>query len=310
MSKNIKLQKSLVLTLKVTLFIVFCYLLYQQISKLTLEQFQSITIDRPLFLFFTFLLFFMNWGFEFLKWLKIIQVYDIKLSGKKLLSSFFSGITTGVVTPNRIGNFIGRIIYFKGKLRAQIVLGTLYSNFSQFLVTLLFGIPSFIYLYDIVFYSYGNKTLYLSLVFLFLSVLFYFSVPFLKFKNIPLLTRKLNVLTQFQEKSKKLYLSFILFSTGRFIAFSLQYFCFLVAFGVAFSFDLLMAIFMFYLISTLIPTLFLSKLVVREATGLFILSFFVENSAIIVVSSLLLWVVNLGVPAIIGMYFILKKKNL
>lgn len=306
--KNIKIRKSLVFGLKLLLFVVVSYFFYQQITKLTLTQFQLLSAKNPFYFFIIILLLFINWFFELWKWYYVLNINKISYSFNQLFSSYFSGVTTGVITPNRLGNFIGRMIFFKGKVRTQLILGTLYSNFSQFIATILFGVFSFIFLGEIIFDNYGNNLFYVALILSFVSVVLYFLVPYLKLNNFRVFNRKFNILRNFQIQSKDLMFPLLFLSMGRYLAFSFQYFFFFLAFDVPPSLLLLSGIFMFYLISTLIPSVFLGKLVVRETVGLLILSYFIENSAVIVVSSLLLWLINLGIPSIIGLIFILRKK--
>lgn len=309
MNKNIKVRKTLVWTLKLILFIGVVYFFGQQVSRLKLSQFQSIKVEHYFCLFLVVFLLPINWGFELLKWKHILKVNKIKISLKELTHSLFSGVTTGVITPNRIGNFIGRMLFFKGKVRAYLLLGTLYSNFSQFLVTLIFGAVSFLLLHTIIFEAYGNSVVSSAILFSVLSLLFYFSVPLIPLPRMKFLNRKKNILRHFHKQSKKLVFPLLFFSVARYLVFTFQFLLMLMAFGEEPSIVLYAGIFMLYFVSTLTPSVFFGKLIVRETAGLIILSFFITNDAIIIVSSLLLWFINLGVPSLFGMFFIVRKKT-
>ena len=281
----------------------------EQISRLSLIQFKSLSFENPSYFILVLLLLPFNWGFELLKWQEILKVNKIEYSLKKILSSLFSGVTTGIVTPNRIGNFIGRMLFFNGKVRSQLILGTLYSNFAQFTVTLIFGAVSVLFLHGTLFKFYGLYLSNLSILVTVTSLCFYFAVPFIRLPNITVLNRKQNVLSRFQEHSKKFVFPLFFLSGARYLVFSLQFILMLMTFGIEPTIDLITGIFLLYFVSTLTPSLLFGKLVVREAAALIILSAFVENEAIIVVSSLLLWVINLGVPSLIGLFFMLSKKS-
>lgn len=309
MIKNIKVRKTLVWTLKLVLFIGVLYFFVQQVLRIEFRHFQSIYLSQPFYLIAVVLLLPVNWGLELLKWQRILKANHIDYSLKALFQSLFSGVTTGIITPNRIGNFIGRMIFFKGKVRGQLILGTLYSNFSQFLVTLLFGAIGFILLKEILFQAYGATIVNTSIVISILSLMFYFAVPIVPLSNFRFLNKKLNILIQFQKVSTKLIFPLLLFSSLRYLVFSIQFLFMLMAFGAAASFNLYAGILLLYLVSTLTPSLFFGKLLIRETAGLIILSLFINNSAIIVISSLLLWFVNLGIPSLLGLLFILRKKN-
>lgn len=307
--KNIKVRKTLVWALKLVLFVVVIYFFQKQISKISIHQFQSIHFSQPIYFIFVLLLLPLNWGFELVKWIRILQVNQLHIGLKKLLSSLFFGVTTGLITPNRIGNFIGRIYFFKGKIRSQLILGTLYSNFSQFVVTLIFGVLSFAFLHDIILHTYGSHVTSLAIAIAFFSLAFYFSIPFVRLPHFLFLNRKRNVLSYFQNHSKKLVFPFLFLSAVRYLVFSFQFLFMLMAFDVEPTIQLLGGIFLLYLVSTLTPSLLFGKLVVRETAGLLILAYFIENNAIIVVSSLFLWFINLGIPSVVGLLVMLRKKT-
>ncbi len=291
------------------LFIFVLYFFIRQISQIEFNQFKSLEVRNPICFVVVVLLLPVNWGLELLKWQSILKVNSIRFSVKELIYSLFSGVSTGIITPNRIGNFIGRMIFFKGKVRGQLILGTLYSNFAQFLVTLLFGAVAFLYFFDFEFSSFKDSGKLLLISILFLSILFYFLVPFIPLSKIRRLNRKQNILVLFQKQATKIFLPLIGLSSLRYFVFSIQFLLMLMTFGVEPSFMLYSGILTVYLVSTLTPSLLFGKLIIRETVGLLILGFVLENDSIIVASSLLLWLVNLGVPSLLGLFFILKKKT-
>lgn len=291
------------------LFIGVLYFFVQQISQIDFKQFNSLDLKEPFYFFLVLFLLPVNWGLELLKWQRILKVIGIKYSIRELTHSLFSGVSTGIITPNRVGNFIGRMIFFKGKIRGQIILGTLYSNFAQFLVTIIFGTIGFLYMFGfrLSFFEDSIKLLLISVITL--SLLFYFAVPFVELGRFKNLYRKQNILFRFQSHAKKLYLPLISLSSIRFIVFSFQFLFMLMSFGVEASFTLYSGILTLYLVSTLTPSILFGKLIIRETAGLLILGLIIDDDAVIVVSSLLLWLVNLGLPSLLGLIFILKKKS-
>lgn len=124
------------------------------------------------------LLLFPNYYLEYLKWDKILLATNQQVKQSVKIQSFLAGIITGMLTPNMQGNFIGRIYYFQRKYRLPIILLTLTSNLGQFCITIVLGIIA-------LFILNGQTLPYLSLLllFLFISLLFYFTfekIPFLK----------------------------------------------------------------------------------------------------------------------------------
>src|SRR5690554_8019343 len=216
-NKNIKVQKTFVWTLKGILFIGVSYFFIQQLLKLKLSQLHDLNIESFYFFILVFFLLPLNWGIELLKWQRILKVNKIYIVSNTLIQSLFSGVTTGIITPNRICNFIGRMLFFKGKVRAQLILGTLYSNFSQFLVTVIFGAFSFLTLHSFIFESYGTSIVNTVWVISFISIVFYFLVPFISFPQLKILNKKWNVLNHFQKYSKKLVFPLFIYSSMRYL---------------------------------------------------------------------------------------------
>lgn len=292
------------------LFVVVLYFFLHQLSRLKLSHFASIKLENWKYFILVLILLPFNWGFELFKWKHILKVNKIQFSFNKLIRSLLSGVTTGIITPNRLGNFIGRMLFFKGKVRGQLILGTLYSNFAQFLISLLFGFIGLLLLDELIFEALHDYVTSILFIIIMILILFYFIVPYIRLPKLKYLNKKQNILTQFQLLAKALVFPIFLLSGLRYLVFSLQYFFMLMAFGVASSFMIFAGIFLIYLISTLTPSLIFGKLVIRESAGLLVLSLFFENDAIIIVSSLLLWVINLGIPSLFGLFFILRKKSL
>ena len=93
------------------------------------------------------------------------------------------------------------------------------------------------------------------------------------------------------------------------LVFILQFALLLIGFGAMFSHELIYSLFVLYLVSTLTPTLILGKLVVRETLALLILGTIIFNPVIILAASFSLWLINLGFPAVVGLYFFFKPKT-
>src|SRR5690554_1640241 len=292
------------------LFVVVLFLFVKQISQLNISQFYSLSFENPGYFILVILLLPFNWGFELLKWREILKANEIEYNLKKILSSLFSGVTTGIITPNRIGNFIGRMLFFKGKIRRQLILGTLYSNFAQFLSTITFGAISIIWFHEVLFSTYGELATYISCIILLICLTFYVVITYVSLPSLKFINKKENLLKHYQVNARQFVFPLFYLSSLRYLIFSFQFLLRLMAFGEPFSLLLLAGVFFTYLVSTLIPSFVFGKLLIRETSGLVILSFVVENEMVIIVSSLLLWLINLGIPSLIGMFFIFRKKFL
>jgi len=278
-------------------------LFYKQLSKITQTQLSSISIQLPTWFSIAILLVLPNQWFEFKKWKKIVSSFSTITSKTTLVKSYFAGNITGFVTPNLLGNFIGRMYYFERRYRPKIIVLTLLANGSQFLTSIYFGLLSITLFGFKHFQIPPFNPIYLA-VFIFSTLVFYFTFErilnrfhFLKKINIHLLN------------SFEIRYSLLLYSIIRYLIFSFQYFLILCSFGVPIDLKLIPIIWSIYFWSTLTPSLWFGKIVIRESISIWILSQYIENTGIILIASISLWFINQGIPAIIGFPFLKMQKK-
>ena len=76
------------------------------------DEFKQILPDKgwlwPLIICLVLMI--MNWGLEALKWQVLVKSTQ-PLNFIQAFGSVLAGLATGLITPNRIGNFIGRNAY-------------------------------------------------------------------------------------------------------------------------------------------------------------------------------------------------------
>jgi hypothetical protein len=241
-----------------------------------------------------------NWGLEALKWKYIsgkFQPLDFMAAYKGVIT----GIPIGLITPNRIGEYGGRIIYLNRENRIKGIVGAVTGNISQMLATCLFSLPGLF-----IFFS-GNQYSYLKLPALVLAVLlviFYFAIrklpEFLKSKVF----RFLAIVKQYKTK----YLSvLLLLSSIRYLVFLAQFYLLLSACDVALS---LKEVFVFlplvFLAISIIPGFALTEWGIRGSASLFFIGSISSNHAGILAAATLLWIFNIALPALFGTVFLAK----
>lgn len=309
MFRNIKVRKSFGAIIKVIVFIGVCLALYIKLKDFSVEEIEEIHIGNWVYFLTAVGLMIVNWGIELIKWSLITKPFRENRRKIVLVRSLFAGIATGIVTPNRLGNFLGRMLYFKGKKRILAALGTLYGNLAQFIATLIFG--------SIGLYAIGDELLTIDQLYLLKATLvivfclsFFIYIVFAFGPRIFLfLYRKhRNTVQILQEQLHDISFILLLLSVLRYMVFISQFGFLLLTFGAEYSENLIYALYLHFAITSILPSLIMGKLVIRETVALVILSSFIPNSAIIIVSSLSLWVINLGIPSLIGLYFLMNKK--
>lgn len=304
-----KNKKIIFILIKVSIVFGLFGLLYKQLSKVTITDWENINIIKYDFIIYSFLLVFLNWGIEWIKWLQTINLIQLK-NKKSLLNvfrSFMAGILTGLLTPSMLGNFIGRLYYFERKDRPNIILGTLITNYSQFFASIFFGALSVFILKETPWGINLNKPFLLFIISILILLLsFYFLFEKIKFK---LLTRKLsfNSFISLLEKRPIFRFKILFLSILRHFIFTLQFWLLFNAFEHAYNFDTFLWIWQIFLWTTLLPSLWFGKLIIRESMALIVLGAVGFGQVEILLASILLWIINLAVPSVFSL-FICKQK--
>ena len=305
MLKTKQNRKNLFVFAKLILFAGVLFLIYLQLSHVGLEQWNDFHLERPLMVLLSILLVLPNIYLSFLKWIITLRTLNISSTQSKRMQSFFAGIVTGLVTPNMIGNFLGRFYYFERSYRIQIILFTLLSNFSQFVSTITFGWIAFLIVGGVISIEVSdNYIVGVGLLLTFSYLCFFFIENFiLKFKKKTYFLEFKSLL----KNAKSYRLKILGLSFFRFIIFTTQFSFLLYAFGEELNFKLILGIWQVYLVTMVVPSLILGKIGVKEVIGIAILGTLGVNEFSIIFTSLIIWFVNTCLPALVG-FVVCKNK--
>ena len=293
-SKTIKKHKWIIFTMKLSLLLVFILLLFLQFKDLPKT---TLTLEKinPYIGFCVVLFIPLNWYCEYKKWQISVAYVSETESVKKIQHSFLAGIITGMLSPNMLGNFVGRIFYFHRSFRMDLIILTTLSNFSQFIWSMVFG------LLGIAVISYNEYTLVFwigaFLIILLLSFYFLFENYMLR---LPFLKKWIRRFSSFQF-NYRIKNSFLLWSGLRHVIFSLQFLFMLHFFNVELNFALVFWIWQVYFWVTLSPSLFLGKIVIRESIAIWVLSSAGVEAGPVILASLSIWILNLFIPTIFSL---------
>jgi uncharacterized membrane protein YbhN (UPF0104 family) len=301
------------------LVLTFLYIYKEIICKSELEDikrsyFQLFQNKQNLLtLVLVLLLMGVNWSLEAYKWRLMIAKIE-GISFFRSLKAVFSGVTVSLFTPNRIGEYGGRVFYLKPEDRVQGVFITMLSSMSQLLVTLLTGLVALIFF--IPKYQLLNPYLYYSIIIISLALLvlllfFYFNIYLLntfllKISWLKKAEEYIHVLMLYD--SKELAKVFLL-SLIRYLVFTIQYYLLLQLFQVYIPLsEGAVAISLSFLVMTLIPTFTLAEIGIRGSVCAYFIGFMSTNSFGILTASFTLWLVNLVLPALMGAFLILRLR--
>lgn len=288
------------------LFLSVLLLIYFQIERFKASAWSSFELQSSISLILAIGLVYLNIWIAYIQWKVTLKVVVPKTEIITRYQSFFAGIVTGIVTPNMIGNFIGRLYYFQRKYRVSITLFTLLSNYAQFLASLIFGWIAILIVGDLYIIPNSDSLIIILGIGVILAFLLYFFID-----NFLTRIKKKTYFENFKVllKKNKTYRSKILgLSLLRFFVFTIQFSLVLHSFGEVIDFTSILAIWQVYLLTMLIPSLFLGKIGVRESVALFVLTSLGMNEFAILFSSLIIWIVNTLLPALVGLVICKNKQ--
>jgi uncharacterized membrane protein YbhN (UPF0104 family) len=257
----------------------------------------------------------VNYGLEAQKWRIMVRPFYPALGLWPATLAVFAGMAAGVFTPNRIGEYAGRILFLKEGKRVEAIVATFVDRICQLLVTLLSGLVALVALLVWAETDLMEKILGDPLsrgVFLFLSVVLgavtlgLLILPRRLAKVIPgswnrrAWIRKTRFALQhldLRQVGKVLALSGL-----RYFVFSSQYLLLMYAFqyegGIAAGYWMVALIF---LGKSVLPVMGILELGVREAVALVVMVGFGSAEAVALGSTLMLYLVNILLPTVMGL---------
>lgn len=307
--KNSILYKYINLLFRFTIGVGAVWFIYVKLNSDFLDSLEGIKLNWS-FLILTIFLLFVNWGIEALKWrFAIKDIYEISFI--KALRLTFTGITIGLLTPNRIGEIPARAALLKTDSFKAVVLKTVASSFSQVVITFLLGGLGLVLTRK--YFNFNNLLLNAVIVLgLILLLTLYFNVkkllPFFeKFKIL----RNEKLINSLKEIRFKELVTLLVFSLLRYLVFFLQYWLILKSFGIDLvSVKEVFLIPVCFLLASSIPTILISEIGVRGSVALFVFGVVSDLDIQIVWASVLLWLINVALPAIFGLYNLKELKLL
>ena len=258
----------------------------------------------------------VNWGIESLKWRAAVT--DIhRFSFFQAFKAVLSGVSFSVVMPNRVGEYLGRMMYMPEGKRLKVVTVAIVCSYSQVLITLIAGAAGLLFLKEqLIGAGFMNLLAYqwatgiLTGVSILLTI-FYFNIGLLERLSEPVFKKTrwfylIEVISDFsvQRLGYLLGLSF-----ARYLVFVVQYMLIFSLFDVNVSpLTLLWIMSLVFLSLAVIPTVALAEIGIRGEIMLKLVGIFSGNSLGIVLAAVVVWIINLILPALAGTLFMLQVR--
>jgi Flp pilus assembly pilin Flp len=215
-----------------------------------------------------------------------------------------------MLAPFGFGDIISRTFFLNSEKRYEAIGSLLLNRTSQFIPTMIFGLISVVFIAS---KTDNNLWLIAGLSLIIIAGLITFLARIKTIHNF--------IQTRFNSTLKLLLGAFryynnvdligiSLLSTLRYFTFSIQFLLVFIIFEVNLPIHiLLMCIFWIFLIKTLTPSLsIITDLAIRELSAVFYFSFWSIDQTEIALATLMIWFVNIIIPAILGIFFIPNLK--
>ncbi len=329
MALTAKVKKTINTALQIIIALLSVWFIYRQIDNPQVYLSFVITLGKNyntetfiLLMAISLLLMPVNWLLEAYKWKALIG-YSENISASQAFKSVLSGITFSLFTPNRTGDFVGRLLTLPHSNRITGAMLTLTGSIAQLITTLFMGlialcffIPQYFNLSQPLFVTGYAFVVICSVVICFLLIFIFLRIPY--FSGITYSSRRpfwrklyenLHIMALVERNTliTTLTLSFL-----RYLIFSAQFYLLLVAFGFSIPLsDAFVLIAMTYFTMAAIPTIALVDLGIRGSVSLFFFgmySTYPGASMSVLAATTSIWVINLALPAIAGLFFIYRLK--
>jgi hypothetical protein len=267
-----------------------------------LRKNEAFSMKVVLFLVFLSLL---NWFLEILKWKTLVATIE-NISFKNALEQSLGSLTASLFTPNRIGEYGAKAIYYTSEKRKKIVLLNLLANMMQMSVTVIFGSVGLLLLnskYDL---NIDYFKVFRFLVLIIVVVLFAtFGLKKNTFEIKGFSIQRL--LKFFKTVSAKTKITGIIFSVMRYLVFSFQFYYLLHVFGVNLSYyNAMVVITSMYLLASVLPSVFIFDVVIKSSVAVYLFSIVGVDDFTTLCGVTLMWLLNFVLPSIFGSYYVLN----
>ena len=297
-----KAKQFIVLLVKIFIVVGAFYFIYNELAnndQLDWTKFLIVFNKNQSVLGILFIVFlsFQNRFLEILKWQNLVQTIKT-ISVAEATKQVLAALTAGIFTPNGIGEYAGKALYYEKDKTAEIVFLNFVCNGIQLILTIFFGIIGLLYLGFGVWVAeiLGLFAIIITILLLLKKVKIKgYSINdfFVKLKTIP----------------KAIHRKNILMATGRYLTFSHQYYFLFLAFDVHLPYWSMMAtIATVYFLASSLPNFQFLDFAIKGSIGIYFYNLLGVNQWIVVFITTLMWFLNIVIPIVIGSFYVLNFK--
>lgn len=300
--------------MKLSIVIGAFYFIYSKLSKNENLQFndfitflQKNDTFTPKTIVLLLILSVFNWFFEILKWQYLVKTIK-QISFRNALEQSLGGATASLITPNRIGDYGAKAVYYAKPFRTKIMLLNLLGNMAQMTITTVFGVIGLLvfvnrYQIDLDY----DRLLKFGLILLLISL---FAVIGIKQNCFKIKGFSFEFILNFVKKLVlKTHLINLSLSLIRYFIFSFQFYYLLIIFGVDIEYTKAMVVITsMYFLASILPSISIFDVVIKGSVAVFLFGYVDVNELTILTSVTIMWLLNFVIPSVFGSYFVLNFK--
>lgn len=270
-------------------------------SGLFLEKIQSNFSFTAIFILL--LLSFLNRFLEIIKWQNLISTIK-NISIGEASKQVLAALTLSIFTPNGIGEYAGKALFYPKTQTKEIVFLNLVCNGIQMLLSILFGIAGLVWFNQITKIISNTQLL---LAFGILAVIIGLVVSLQKIEirgySIQKLFEKINTIP------KKVHRKNIGLAISRYMIFSHQNLLLFVLLGVELPyFTMMAAITAVYFLSSSLPAFQMFDFAIKGSVALLFFAPLGVKDWIPILVTTIMWFLNVVLPVVIGSFYVMKFK--
>jgi hypothetical protein len=264
---------------------------------------EAITLDHSYYIIAIILaLSFLNRFLEILKWQNLVGSFQ-KISKAEATKQVLASLTAGMFTPNGVGEYAAKALYYKKDQAKNIVFLNLICNGAQLIIAVVVGLAGLIAFNAV--YAVVTTTLLYIIAAIVVVISFVFAS-----RNI---TIKGYSLQKFFENingiAKSIHRKNMALALCRYLCIVHQHYFIFLLFGVYIPYPIMIsAITGVYFLGSSLPTFQFLDFAVRGSVAVYFFGIIGVNEWIVVFAATLQWLLNIVIPVVIGSYYVLRFK--
>lgn len=246
----------------------------------------------------------LNWIFEILKWKTLVSTIE-QINFNTALKQTLTALTASLATPNRIGDYGAKVLFFEKNKRKKVLLLNFYTNAAQLFTTLVFGGFGLYFLTENYPIAYSRPALIgiaaAGIIALLLGYIYREKELWVKGFSIA------NTIHFFHRFPLLVKSKVLIYSVIRYLIFSSMFYLFLLFFGAEIpTATAMLLIFATYLLVSIVPSIFIFDVVIRGGVALWLFSFEGVPEFTVLATVLAMWIFNFVIPSLIGSLFVIR----